>query len=104
MGARALRRLLLRLAPARVVAASARRTLLCVPGVRAVEGLCLETGAGRVPRLTVWLRIAPGRDPAEACRSAAIAIFEQLPPVELRILVAGEPPDEAGRVLPFAPM
>lgn len=104
MSARALRRLLLRVAPARIVASSARRTLLCLPGVRAVEGLRLETGAGRRPRLTAWLRVAPGSDPAEACRSAAIAIFERLPPVELRILIAKEPPEEVGRVLPFAPM
>ncbi|MEW6688491.1 MAG: hypothetical protein AB1452_05285 [Pseudomonadota bacterium] len=96
--------MLLRVAPARIVASSARRTLLCVPGVRAVEGLRLETVAGRMPRLTAWVRVAPSCDPAEACRNAAIAIFERLPPVELRILIAEEPPDEAGRVLPFAPV
>lgn len=100
-----LRRLLLRWAPAHVVESSARRALRDVPGIGAIDELRVETTAGQIPRLTASLSIAAGRDPAEVSRSASLAIYERLPPVELRILIAAESrPDKGANVLPFAPM
>jgi len=102
---RYLQRLLLRWAPARALESSARRALYDVPGIRTIDGLRVETAAGQPPRVTLSLRVAAGRDPGTVSRSAALAIFERLPPVQLRIRVLTEPsPDEGARVLPFGPM
>jgi hypothetical protein len=99
-----LQRFLLRLAPARVVEASGRLALRNVPGIEAIEALRMERARGELPRVTAVLRIAEGRNPGEVCRSAAIAIYELLPPVELRILVVEPRSGDGGHVIPLMPM
>ena len=89
---RALRRTLLRLAPARVIESAARRALRHLPGIFAIDELRVKTVVRQVPRLTVSIRVAAGHDAHAVCREAALAIYERLPPVVLRVLVAGEPP------------
>lgn len=99
-----LQRFLLRWAPARVFEAAARRALREVPGIRAIEALCVERARGMLPRITATVRIAAGQDPAEVCRSAALTLYERVPQVELRILVSGERSPDGGTVVPLGPV
>ncbi len=92
-------RLLLRWAPARVLEAAARRTLRAVPGIAAIESLRVQCARGGLPRLTATLRVEDIRDPSEVCRAAAMAVFEQLPPMELRILVSEPAARNVGQVI-----
>jgi hypothetical protein len=100
-----LRQLLLRWAPLSVIELVARRVLRDLPGVGAIDALQVETAAGRDLRLTVRLRVAAGHASAEVSRRVALAIFERLPPTELRVvLVNPSPPEEGGQVVPLMPV